>query len=256
MKKESKDFKTVIYDDNKLVQYVNREENYANTKDYQINDLLKELYSTQKTEVQNGEYRDLHSNIRPYVGYLVARIIKDNNFSKILEIGTGYGVSSIYMLHGLEDSKSEDNKVLVSIDPYQSSNIPTPKSTPWENGGLINIYKSGYSKYLDFYELTSYEALPLFYRESRVFDVVFIHGNNLFDYKMFDIFYTNKLTKVGSVIFLSDEGYNSDIQVREYIETNYKNWKKIKNNFVNNSFFSLYIKISEDTRDKDFHKDF
>jgi predicted O-methyltransferase YrrM len=248
--------KTIIYNEKNLIQYVDRNENYQNTKDYQVSDLIKELYATQKIEVQNGETRDLQSVVRPYVGYLAYRIIKDNNFSKVLEIGTGYGMSMLYMLEGLKNSKSEENKVLTSVDPYQSGNEINYFGHSWENGALISAYKSGLKKYLEFYELPSSQVIPIFYREHRAFDLIFIHGTILFDYKMLDIFYANKLLAVGGIVMIGGTTFPSDIKTQEYIENNYKNWKKIKNNFTDQSFFSIYLKISEDDRNKYYHKDF
>jgi hypothetical protein len=239
--------KTIIYNDKNLPHYENKEEYYTKTDAYQMTPLIKQLMVTRKIEVKDGTFKRLHSFNIPYVNYLAYRVIKDNNFSKVLDIGTGYGISMLYMLEGLKESKvDEKEKKLVTIDPYQN--------LQWENGGLIQADKSGLSKYVEFYEQPSADVLPEFYKDNQKFDFVFLQGFYLFDYIMTDIFYINKLINVGGVLIIPEPAnLSSTIFIRNFIKNNYKNWKRLNNSFIKNS---IYLKIKDDDRKNTFFKDF
>ena len=104
-------------------------------------------------------------------------------------------------------------------------------------------------------EEPSYLALPKLLEEKKIYDLVFVHGMVLFDYLVNDLLLIDQMTRVGSVIVLI-LGLNSTKQLNEYIKTNYKHWRYIKNSFVDNSYARIYVKMDDDKRVWNFDVDF
>jgi len=244
-----------IFDNPKFkINHSDKSTYYIKTDEFQITPLLKELYSTRKTETMSGNFINLQSEIRPLLGYVLYRIILDNNLSNVLEIGTGYGVSSLYMLEGLSQNKSLV-KNFTTIDPNQNFVYKNINAGSWSGGGLKNIHKSGHSDLVNFIEEPSYLALPKLLEENKIYDLVFFHGMILFDYMTNDLLLIDQMTHVGSIIILI-QNITATSQLNEYIKTNYKHWNYIKNSFVDNSYARIYVKMDNDKRVWNFDVDF
>lgn len=246
--------KIKIFDSKEKFHHNDKSVYYVETEKYQITPLLKELYSTHKTEISDGSYVPLHSHVRPLLGYMLYRIILDNNLSNVLEIGTGFGVSALYMLEGLYQNKSL-NKNFTTIDPCQNKGYKKLDCGSWNGGGLKNIYKSGHSNLVNFMEEPSYLALPKLLQSQKTYDLVFYDGNKLFDYITNDILLIDQITKIGSVIVIL-KALNSTEQFIKYVKTNYKHWQTIKNSFTDNSYAIIYVKMDNDTRNWNYDIDF
>lgn len=246
--------KLKFYNEKNIEEPINKFEAFSTTEKYQVSPLLKELYSTLKTEVKNGEIVDLSKvsgYIRPYLGYILYRMIKDNNLKNVLDIGTGYGFSSLYMLEGLPE-----DGILTTIDRDQESY--------YKNGGLLNLNKSGKFNQVNFYEEASEIILPKFYKEGKIFDLVFLDASKLFDNQINDILLIDHITKKNSIIVIKNFSlkfaklYGVDTIQRDlYIKNNYGNhWFEVSNNFAKHNAMIFVKTMDEDPRDWDFHKDF
>jgi predicted O-methyltransferase YrrM len=246
--------KLKFYNEEDIEEPINKYEAYATTGKYQVSPLLKELYSTLKTEVKNGEILDLSIKsgyIRPYLGYILYRMVKDNKLKKVLDIGTGYGFSSLFMLEGLPE-----DGILTTIDKDQE--------LLYKNGGLLNLNKTGKFNQVEFYEEDSKTLLPKFYKEERFFDLVFLDAGKLFDEQINDILLIDHITKKNSIIVVKnfskkfDKLYGIDLiqkDINFYLKANYKHWFEIENNFSKHNAM-IFVKISEDIRDWDYHIEF
>jgi len=179
----------------------------------------------------------VHSNIKLTEGNYLIKIINDNNFKECLEIGMAYGVSATYML-SIKDVK------LTSIDPFQT--------TQWKSSGLELLKSLKFEKNHKLFEEKSYDALPALLKDNKVYDFIFIDGWHTFDYTLIDFFYADKLIKKGGVIVIDDALHPGVRKFVDYINTNYKWYKKLDSPIT----LASYEKIKEDDREWNFHKNF
>ena len=99
-------------------------------------------------------------------------------------------------------------------------------------------------------EELSYIGLPKLLNKNKSYDFIFIDGWHTFDYTLLDFFYADKLLKLGGIIDdVLHKGVNKCIK---YVETNYKNYKKIETSKTQ----AGYIKIGEDKREWYNHVNF
>lgn len=179
----------------------------------------------------------VHSNIKLTEGNYLIKIINDNNFKECLEIGMAYGVSATYML-SIKDVK------LTSIDPFQT--------IQWKSSGLELLKSLKFEKNHKLIEEKSYNVLPTLLKDNKVYDFIFIDGWHTFDYTLIDFFYADKLIKKGGVIVIDDALHPGVRKFVDYINTNYKWYKKLDSPIT----LASYEKIKEDDREWNFHKNF
>ncbi len=111
---------------------------------------------------------------------------------RTLEVGCAYGVSSLHIASALAGRPGAHHLI---IDPFQS--------TTWSGIGVANLERAG----VNFYELReeySEIALPQLLKEGAEFDLAFIDGWHTFDQTIVDMYYTNRLVKLGGYIIIDD----------------------------------------------------
>ena len=242
-----------LYKEQNLIYFINLKYNVTMMgKQYIQNIIQSKIMSTLNNTTK------LHSNVNAREGNLLSTIIKDHKHSKILEIGMAYGISSMYMLMALEDNKLQHNLPsvsLTSIDPNQS--------TQWKSIGVDNVTALKMPHYHTLIEEVSEIALPMLWKESRQYDLVFIDGFHTFDNTLIDVYFAVRLVNMFGFIIIDDIQHPGVKNVIEYIDTNYKHLKRINyaeptsNKYTYTSkTMGIYQKISKDSRPWDFHKEF
>jgi len=223
-----------------------------------VNDTLKEIFKSKKVYGNDNEEIRLTSGVNPKEGFFMYNLLLNKKFTRCLEIGMANGISSLYICEALKklyDSNElaikKDDFYLMSIDPFQK--------TQWKNVALNNIKKAGLSDYSFLLEKKSYEALPEILskikdKKLEPFDFIFIDGMHLFDYTLIDFFYSDLILKKGGVIIVDDIKHSNVKAFYNYILTNYKHFKLLKNKSENT--IGVFMKIDEDKRNWDFHKSF
>ena len=86
--------------------------------------------------------------------------------------------------------------------------VDPDESTAWCGVGVSNLDRAG----IDFYELReepSEIALPQLLKEGAEFDLAFIDGWHTFDQTLIDMYYANRLVKVGGYIIIDDADWIS-----------------------------------------------
>lgn len=212
---------------------------YKKILSIKVSDEIKDIFYKILTELFNQDQgkENLYENKPEKI--FIQSIIKKNDFRKCLEIGFDFGVNATYILTTFNDVK------LISIDPYES--------TEWNNIGVKLLKKIKLNKRHEFIEKYSYEILPKFLKNNDQFDFILMNNRNKrFDSLLVDFFYSFLLLRKGGMIIINDSGYNGCNKLVKYIETNYLFFKKIDSP----SRMTCFKKISEDTRDWDFHKQF
>ena len=186
-----------------------------------------------------SDIKKITSCIKSIEGNYIQKIIKDNNFTKCLEIGMAHGISAIYILQN-------SNTSLISIDPFQK--------TQWNSDGLEIIKSLKFDNRHEFIEKKSYEALPelLKLHGNNTFDCIFIDGWHTFDYTLIDFFYSDLLLKPNGIIIIDDALHNGVKATINYITTNYLFYRKIDSPIT----LGAFKKIKDDDREWNFHVNF
>jgi predicted O-methyltransferase YrrM len=190
----------------------------------------------------NIEEIKIHSAIKKEEGNTIQNIINKYKLEKCLEIGMAFGISAFYIL------TSNKNVSLTSIDPFQKD------PTQWKSMGLKLIKKMNLNNRHNFISELSYISLPklLSTYGSSYYDFIFIDGWHTFDYTLIDFFYADKLLRKNGIIIIDDALHEGVKKFVRYIETNYKNYKKIDIYKTQAGF----QKLKEDSREWFFHSGF
>jgi predicted O-methyltransferase YrrM len=112
-----------------------------------------------------------------------------------IEIGLGYGISTLHICQGLQQVGGPAPRH-VAIDPYQSR---------FASCGLQLLEDAAVRNMVEHLEGRSETVLPrLLDRGLAMFDLAFVDGNHRFDSVFVDLFYLSRLVKLGGIIFVDD----------------------------------------------------
>jgi predicted O-methyltransferase YrrM len=150
-------------------------------------------------------YRDV--SISREKGEFLWNLIREHHFSKTIEIGCAYGISSLYICDALSQSRNVSH---TAIDPDQTRQ--------WHNIGIRNIQARGFH-FFSLIEGSSELILPKLLERKEIFDFAFIDGWHTFDHALLDFFYLNKLVRVGGMIVFDDADWSSISKVIKYLST-------------------------------------
>ncbi len=127
-----------------------------------INPVLEEIMHSGYTESPNGEKVKVDDAISLEEGLFLQRIICDIKAAVCVDIGLGYGVSSLFICDALAKTANA-NACLITIDPKQLSpekGIGYLIRKERKGIGLNNLRKAGYEEVIKFYEAPSNLVLP------------------------------------------------------------------------------------------------
>jgi predicted O-methyltransferase YrrM len=126
-----------------------------------------------------------------------------------LEIGTAYGISSIFICEALA---GKPNAKHITMDPYQESFF--------KMNGVHNIKSAGYGDILEFHNDFSYLVLPELIRKGLKVDFIFIDGYHTFDYAFVDFFFADLLLKPNGILVIDDTAWPAVKKAADYVVTN------------------------------------
>ncbi|MHA1380613.1 MAG: O-methyltransferase [Candidatus Helarchaeota archaeon] len=185
-----------------------------------MNPVLKEIMRSGYTKSPNRERVKVGDAISLKEGLWLQKIIRGIKATVCIDIGLGYGISSLFICDAL---KEKSDGYLITIDPKQFS---TEKGIGYNNRkkrygiGLTNLEKAGYKDIVQFYEAPSHIILPKLENEGVKIDFAFIDGWHTFDYTLLDFFYIDRLLRVGGVVAIHDTNRSSIRKVCRFIVTN------------------------------------
>jgi predicted O-methyltransferase YrrM len=153
-----------------------------------------EIYRTRVVRDSSGNEYELSSGVDSEEGDYIYRLISsDNSITKTLEVGCPFGLSSLHICEALRNRPGASH---TNIDPNQMD--------VWHGVGVANLERAT----IGFYRLISEPselALPNLLRsQPESFDFIFIDGFHTFDHTMLDMFYANRLVRVGGYIVIDD----------------------------------------------------
>jgi predicted O-methyltransferase YrrM len=172
-----------------------------------VNSIIEEIYRTGVVQDKLGDEYKLQSSVGKDEGEFILQLIRsDPNIRKTLEIGCAYGLSSLYICSALSERNSAKH---IIVDPKQHKD--------WHGIGIANLQKADFG-FFELIEKPSEFVLPdIAQNESGTFDLVFIDGWHTFDHTLLDLFYANRLIKVGGYIVVDDCNWSSVAKAVSYI---------------------------------------
>ena len=159
-----------------------------------MNPVLEEILRSQRVEDESGAIRPLRAHMNEAEGELIARVFAAIKPDTSLEVGFGYGISTLFACGALDSNQRPCRHIVV--DPNQTSLFGAI--------GLRNIDRAGYRRFVDFIEEPSEIALPRLLRANTRIQAGIIDGFHTFDHALVDFFYVNKMLDVGGVVILDD----------------------------------------------------
>ncbi|MGB3485598.1 MAG: class I SAM-dependent methyltransferase [Mycobacterium sp.] len=167
--------------------------------------VIDQIHRSKAVVDAGGVRHPVHSHIDAAEGRFLAELIAgDPSISKTLEIGCAYGLSALHITGALAGRHGAHHTI---VDPHQN--------TDWSGIGVANLRRAGID-YFDLIEQPSEVALPKLVADGAEFDLVFVDGWHTFDHTLLDVFYANRLVKVGGYIVIDDCGWRSVSKVVSY----------------------------------------
>jgi len=115
--------------------------------------------------------------------------------TKTIEIGLGYGISTLHVCEGLLGNADTAARH-VALDPYQA--------TRFADCGLQFLEEAGVAEMVEHHAEASEIALPRFLGEARNFHLAFVDGNHRFDGVFLDLVFLGRLLRPGGFVFVDD----------------------------------------------------
>ena len=142
-------------------------------------------------------------------GAVVNQFLRESAFERSLEIGFGYGFSTVWILDALRDHKNASH---VAVDPYELNH--------WQGVGIRQVERLTFPKKFDWKEEFSIHALSDFVRNGEKFDFLYLCGGQRFDDVIVNFCLSDKLVRVDGVIAMDDLWLDSAKTALSFILTN------------------------------------
>ncbi len=173
-----------------------------------MNEVLKEILETNSVRSPDGKTFPLHSHIPRVEGEVIRKWIVEHRPRKLLEIGLGYGVSSLFICDSICDVSDASYHI---IDAFQSNE--------WQSIGTYNLKRAGYEKAYVLHEELSEICLPRMLAEKFTFDFALIDGWHTFDHVLVDFYYVNRMLEAGGLVVFDDVHLPSIRKVMAHVAT-------------------------------------
>jgi predicted O-methyltransferase YrrM len=153
------------------------------------------------------ESPDVDSVIAPKFAEALYLTVRKEQPRVVVEIGMGFGASSIAILTALEENGGDGQ--LISIDPNQQSAC--------SGRGIAYVEEAGLAHRHRLVEDMDYVALPILIHEGLIVDFGYIDGWHTFDYVLVDFFLLDKMLSVGGLVAFNDCHYRAVEKVTKFV---------------------------------------
>jgi predicted O-methyltransferase YrrM len=156
--------------------------------------LIQQIFEERAVTDADGNRFPLHSEMDSSEGQALYDLIaSDSSIRRTLEVGCAYGLSSLHICAALSGREGAKH---TALDPFQF--------TDWHGIGAANLRRAGF----DFAEVVpqfSEVALPAkLANEEGKFDLILIDGWHTHDQTTLDLYYANRLLRVGGYVVIDD----------------------------------------------------
>jgi predicted O-methyltransferase YrrM len=160
----------------------------------EANVLIEKIFSSNHVQDENGNIFNLAGCLDRTEGDYIYNLISENrNITKTLEIGCGYGISSLYICSALQQRENASHTM---IDPFQN--------TDYKGIGVSNLKLINCDNFELIQEPSEFALPELAKSQAGSFDFILIDGWHTFDHTLLDLFYSNLLLKIGGYLVIDD----------------------------------------------------
>lgn len=164
------------------------------------------------TAASDGTVHDVFPvAIPPEEGAVLRDSVVAEHAVHTIEIGLGYGVSTLFVCEGLLANGAPGARH-VAIDPHQA--------TRFAGCGLQLLGEAGVVHLVEHHAERSELLLPRFLAEGRTFDLAFVDGNHRFDGVFLDLVYLGRMMRPGGIVMLDDFQLPSVARAAAFFTTN------------------------------------
>ena len=166
-------------------------------------------------------------------GSVVHKCIRDFSFKRTLEVGFGYGFSTVWILDALREQEGASH---FAMDPFELSS--------WHGIGVKQTERLEGITHFTWKEEYSIHCLSEIIRKGEKFDFVYLCGAQRFDNSLLDFFLSDQILRPGGVIALDDIWLDAAKTVLSFITTN-RSYEQITQPSKN---IALLKKMNDDNR--------
>lgn len=203
--------------------------------DKRFADVLRSMYLGEPQMGTDGVSHELDQSIRIAMaeGLWLYHLCLQTKAERTLEVGVGYGFSTLYFLAAAAKTLARHT----SIDRSESSGS--------HGIGIANVKKVGMEGAFRFLEEASATAIAQLAKEGVQFDVIFLDGNHRFDYNMVDFALSTLVCKQNGIIVFDDMWMPSVRKAVSFVRSNRKDFTEIPTPVSN---ISAFRRTAEDQR--------
>lgn len=144
-------------------------------------------------------------------GEALRELVIDERATQTIEVGLGYGVSTLFICDGLLVN-GHATAHHVAVDPHQTSRF--------SDCGLQFLEDAGVAPLVEHHARESQIVLPSLLAEGRCFDLAFVDGNHRFDGVFVDLVYLGRLVRAGGIVVLDDYQLPAVVRAASFFVTN------------------------------------
>ena len=186
---------------------------YAAPAAARIRAQIDRLYREGIVHCDDGFTKSLYpTSVTPGRGRFLADLMRKFGPSATLEVGMGWGLSTLHLLEGMLQAGGVHQPHIV-IDPFQNTRL--------HGGALRVIREAGAADLIEFHEEPSEILMPKLVAQGRRFDFIFIDGDHRFDGAFVDLVFAHKLLNPGGVVALDDTERDPLYLACRFAETNW-----------------------------------
>ncbi len=173
-----------------------------------MNSVAEEILTTGVVRTADGEALPLHSHLPREECEVLAGWMRARRPRAVLEVGMGYGVSSLVIAEALAETAGASHTV---IDPQQRCE--------WRGIGIANLERAGFGGRYELIEQPSEFALPALLAAGGELDFAFVDGWHSFDQVIVDFYYLNRMLRLGGAIVFDDMHLPSVARAAAHVAT-------------------------------------
>lgn len=158
-----------------------------------MNSVVEEMLATGVVCTASGEALPLHSHLPRDECEVLAAWVRARRPRAVVEVGMGYGVSSLVIADALAGLPAGSYTV---IDPHQRAE--------WRGAGVAALERAGFGGRFTLIERPSEIALPELLAAGTELDLAFVDGWHSFDQVIVDFYFINRMLRPGGAVVFDD----------------------------------------------------
>ena len=173
------------------------EKGHNGDDDFEFCPVLAEVARSRRIVGNNGKVFEQLAALSSRNNLLtLRRLMLTLNPERTLEIGLGFGGSTLMFASTHRDLHHAPCGQHTSIDPFQT--------TVWDSSAILLLERAGLEEYVDVRLSSSALELPRMLQQSERFELAYIDGSHLFEDVFVDAYFVIRLLVEGGVVAFDD----------------------------------------------------